>query len=88
MPSAVLAKKGSHAQSNDGRAVCPTAHCRMEMVKRSTIFDMIIKNKTKIMYGEIEGVVILTDIGYLKWKGAHYKQPTLERDIRIVKESM
>ena len=66
--------------------------CRMEMVKRSTIFDMMIKNKTKIMSGEIEGVVILTDIecyiGYLKWKGAHYKQPTLEREIRIVNESM
>ena len=40
--------------------------CRMEMVKRSTIFDVRMKNKTKIVYGEIEGVVILTDIGYLK----------------------
>ena len=49
---------------------------------------MMIKNKTKIMSGEIEGVVIFTNIkcyiGYLKWKGAHYKQPTLEREIRIV----
>ena len=64
----------------------------MEMVKRSTIFDMMIENKTKIISGEIEGVVILADIGcyigYLKWKGAHYKQPILEREIRIVNESM
>ena len=54
--------------------------CKMEMVKRSTIFDTVKENKMKIMHGEIEGVVILTDlggyIGYLKWKGAHYKQPS------------
>ena len=44
------------------------------------------------MHGEIEGVVILTDvesyIGYLKWKGAHYKQPSLEREIRVVNDSV
>ena len=66
--------------------------CRMDMVKRSTIFDMMKENKTKIISGEIEGVVILTDIGcyigYLKWKGAHYKQPILEREIRVVNECM
>ena len=56
--------------------------CNMEMVKRSTIFDMMKENKMKIMHGEIGGVVILTDlggyIGYLNWKGAHYKQPSFE----------
>ena len=66
--------------------------CRMEMVKRSSIFDMMKENKTKIISGEIEGVVIVVDIGfyigYLKWKGVHYKQPILEREIRVVNESM
>ena len=46
----------------------------------------------KIIYGEIEGLVILTDIGsytgYLKWKGAHYKQLILEQEIRVVNECM
>ena len=62
------------------------------MVKRSTIFDMMKENKRKIISGEIEGLVILTDIGsytgYLKWKGAHYKQPILEQEIRVVNECM
>ena len=62
------------------------------MVKRSTIFNMMKENKRKIISGEIEGVVILTDIGsytgYLKWKGAHYKQPVLEQEIRVVNECM
>ena len=61
--------------------------CRMEMVKRSSIFDMMKENKIKIICGEIEGVVILADmesyIGYLKWKGAHYKQPILESEIGL-----
>ena len=33
------------------------------IVKRSTIFNMMKENKRKIISGEIEGVVILTDIG-------------------------
>ena len=66
--------------------------CKMEMLKRSTIFDMVKKNKMKIMHGEVEGVVILTDLevftGYLKWKGAHYKQPSFEREIKMVNDSV
>ena len=66
--------------------------CNMGMLKRSTIFNMVKENRMKIKHGDVEGFVIMTDLdvftGYLKWKGAHYKQLILEREIRDVNESM
>ena len=44
------------------------------------------------MHGEIEGFVILKNhggyIGYLKWKGAHYRQPSFEREIKMVNDNV
>ena len=66
--------------------------CNIGMLKRSTIFNMVKENRMKRKHGDVEGFVIMTDLdvftGYLKWKGAHYKQPSFEREIKMVNDCL